>query len=120
MKGLLLTVAMTVSSIFCFGNMNSSFWLTPEGKRIECEKHHLAAMEMFPDLQKREAVRTLVQMGFVRVTVIEGDLYVADVLTPMQIERLKQITLEEGLRLVVGGWVVPHEEPKWKLPLLTL
>lgn len=95
----------------------SGFWLTPECNRIPCTHHYVPAQRVFPDLQPVDAREHLLKMGYVRCVISRGvDLFYESRSNPTekQMAELKNIALEEGLRLMDDkGNVVVHELPTW-------
>lgn len=92
------------------------FWLTPECNRIDCKHHYLPAQQVFPDLKPALATEELLRMGFVRCVINGDDLFYERRLkiSERQLAELKNIALEQGLRLLDdNGRVVAHELPSW-------
>jgi hypothetical protein len=92
------------------------FWLTPECNRIPCTHHYVPAQRVFPDLQPGDAREHLLKMGYVRCVISGDDLFYErrGPVSEKQMAELKNIALEEGLRLMDDkGNVIVHELPTW-------
>jgi len=94
----------------------SLFWLTPDCTRINCRHHYEPAQKVFPDLKPIPATKELLAMGFIRCVIRDDTLFFERHPAPSekQMAELKNIALEEGLRLKDDkGREILHDLPKW-------